>query len=107
MKRRQATGPYKTFNTRYYYKQHFYRKCQAEIGKNQAKANQNLRLNFWYLKIIIFPCPCYHPRIVGDILKMYEKKVVRLFNGNEKEDENEKEITQTRHKQTKQQCSIK
>ena len=68
----------------------------------KQKLSNTLRLNFCYLKIIRSQNPRYHPKTIGDILKMYEKQV-RLFkrgymiNGNKNEAENEKQITQIRH----------
>ena len=57
-------------NKRFFYKQHFYKQRQAEIGKKkQANAEQQLRLNFCYLKIICILHPHYHPKIIGYILK--------------------------------------
>ena len=63
-------------NTRYFYKQHFYKQRQAEIDqkKNKQKLSNTPRLNFHYLKIIRFLHPCYQPKIMGDILK-YVKRI--------------------------------
>ena len=49
-----------------------------------------MRLNFCYLKIIRSPHPRYHPKIIGDILKMYKKKQGHMINDNKNETENEK-----------------
>ena len=49
-----------------FYKQHFYKQRQAEIGKKLSKC---LRLNFCYLKIIYILHPGCHPKKLGQILK--------------------------------------
>ena len=79
-----------------FYKQHFYKQCQAEIGKKiKQKLSNSLRLNCHFLKIIRFLHPRYYPKILGDILKNVQKHR-RLFwwgymiNDNENEAENEK-----------------
>ena len=57
-----------------FYKQHFYKQRQAEIGKKiKHKLSNTLRLNFRYLKIIRFLHPRYHPKIIGDNLKIVQK----------------------------------
>ena len=57
------------------YKQHFYKKQQAEIGKiNKQRLSNTLRLNFCYLRIICFFHACYHPKIIGHILKNVQKR---------------------------------
>ena len=63
-----------------FYKQYFYKQRQAEIDKKKIKQKLSyiLSLNFYYLKIIHSPCPRYHPKITGDILKNAQKQV-RLF----------------------------
>ena len=63
-------------NTRFFYRQHFYKERQAEIGKKIKKMLSNtMRLNFRYLKIIHILHSRYHPK---------------LTNHNENENENEK-----------------
>ena len=53
--------------TYFFYKQHIYKQHQVEICKNQAKAKQTLRLNFYYLEIIGFLHPRYHPKVIENI----------------------------------------
>ena len=75
----------------FFNKQHFYNQRQAEIGKKiKQKISNTLRLNFCYLKIVYSPHPRYHPKIIGDILKMYKKKQGHMINDNKNETENEK-----------------
>ena len=86
-------------------KQHFYKQRQAEIGKNKQKLSITLRLNFRYQKIICFLHPCYHPKMLGDIVKNYKKTsasvlMTFIINDNENEAGNEKQITRIQHKQT-------
>ena len=53
-----------------FHKQHFYKQRQAEIGKKIKQMLSNtFRLNFCYLKIIHILHKCYHPKIIGRILK--------------------------------------
>ena len=60
---------------RFFYKQHFYKQRQAEIGKEiKQKLNNTPRLNFCYLKIFQFFQPSYHPKIIGDILRNVQMK---------------------------------
>ena len=62
-------------HTRFFYKQHFYKQHQAEIGKkNKQKLSSTLRLIFCYLKSIGFLHSRYHPNIIGDIIKYEQKK---------------------------------
>ena len=56
----------------------FISKARLKLAKNQAKTKQHPGADFCYLKIIHFLYPRYHPRIIEDILKKYEKHV-RLF----------------------------
>ena len=57
-----------------FYKQHFYKQRQAEIGKKIKQVLSNtLRLGFCYLKIIHSLHPRYHPKIIGHILKNKQK----------------------------------
>ena len=78
--------------TRFFYKIHFYKQRQAEIGKKMKQMLSNtLRLNFCYLKIIRL----FHSKITGDILKNLQitsMSVKRRFYDydNEKDAENEK-----------------
>ena len=63
--------------------------------KIKQKLSNTLWLNFCYLKIIYFLHPCYHPKIIGDVLNMYETQGCQfwlnyMINGNENEAENEK-----------------
>ena len=63
----------------YFYKQHFIKQSQTEIGKKiNQKLSNTLRLTVCYLKIIRFLHPSYHPKILGDFPK-YAQKQVRLF----------------------------
>ena len=56
---------------------------QATPGWNWETIKQKLSntkwLNIYYLKIICFLQSCYHPRIIGDILK-YKQKTTACFN---------------------------
>ena len=58
---------------RFFYKQHFYKQRQAEIG-NQAKAKQHPEAELCYLKIIRILHPHYYPKIIGRIFKNVQKK---------------------------------
>ena len=59
----------------------FYKQPQAVPGKKiKEKLSNTLRLNFWFLKIIPFLHPRYHPKITRDILKMYQKNKYVSFN---------------------------
>ena len=62
-------------NTRFFfYKQHFLKQRQAEIGKKIKQMQRNsLRLNFCYLKIIHILHRRYHPKIIGHFLKTKQK----------------------------------
>ena len=56
--------------TRFFYKQHFSKQRQAEIGKKiKQMLSNNFKLNFCYLEIIYIIYPHYHPKITGYILK--------------------------------------
>ena len=60
--------------TPFFYKQHFYKRNQAKIGKKVKQTLCNtLRLDFCYLKIIQVLHPPYHPKIIGHILKNKQK----------------------------------
>ena len=63
--------------------------------KIKKKLSNTLRLNFYNLKITRVLHPCYHPKIIGDILKCRKNKYVclREVNDNENEAENEKKVT--------------
>ena len=61
-----------------HYKQHFNKHHQAEIGEKKNLSNI-LSRNFCFLKIIHFLYPCYHPKLVGNVLKECAKKQVCLF----------------------------
>ena len=50
-----------------------------KLAKNQ-EAKVELRLNFCYLKIIHFLHPCYHPKLISDILKKRAKSKGICFN---------------------------
>ena len=53
-----------------FYKQHFYKQCQAKIVKINQMLSNTLRLKFFfYLKIVHIFHPRYHPKIIGYILK--------------------------------------
>ena len=78
----------------FFCKQHFYKQRQVEIGKKfKQKLGHTLKLNFCYLKIIPFLHPCYHPKIIGDILKNVQKrslfKLCYMINDNGNVAENE------------------
>ena len=56
------------------YKQHFYRKRKAEIGKKiKPMLSNTLRLNLWHPKTIGILHPRYHLTITGNILKNKQK----------------------------------
>ena len=58
----------------FFYKQQFYKQCQAEIDKkNKQKLRNTMRLNFLYLKIIRFLHPRYQAKIIEEILKNVQK----------------------------------
>ena len=72
---------------RFFYKQHFYKQRQAEIG-NQARAKQHPEAELCYSKIIRILHPHY-PKIIGRIFKNVQKKqkktsVPKMKNENEK-----------------------
>ena len=61
--------------TRFFYKQHFYKQLQAEIDKKvQQMLSNTQRLNFCYSNFIDTLHPRYHPKIIGYILKIKQKK---------------------------------
>ena len=76
-----------TTHTRFFYKQHFYKQNQAEVGKTIKKILHNiLSLNFCYLKIIHIIHPLYNPKITGHILKNKQKNecvCIQTINRNE------------------------
>ena len=82
-----------TTHTRFFYKQHFYKQHQAEIGKTIKKILHNilmlhniLSLNFCYLKIIHIIHPLYNRKIIGHILKNKQKNecvCIQTINRNE------------------------
>ena len=75
----------------FFNEKHFYKQRQAEIGKKIKQMLSNTpRLNFCYLKIILFLHPRYHPKIAGDILK--NEQIWSLINDNENDAEIEKWI---------------
>ena len=45
----------------------FISNTRLKFPKNQAKAKQTLRLNFYYLEIIGFLHPRYHPKVIENI----------------------------------------
>ena len=53
----------------FFYKQHFYKQRQAEIGKKLAKARQNLEAD-----------PRYQSKIMGDIMRNNVQKKCVCFN---------------------------
>ena len=72
--------------TRFFYKQHFYKQSQSEIGiKIRQILSNTLRLNFCYLIIIHILHPRYHAKIIGYTLKISK----RACNHDKNEDENE------------------
>ena len=58
----------------------FISKARLKLAKNQAKAKQQPRLNFSYLKIIHFFHPCHHQKLIWDILKKCIKDKCICFN---------------------------
>ena len=80
----------------FFYKQHFYKQCQVEIGKkNQAKIKQHREAELLLLKIIRFLQTHYHSQIIGDVLKNIQKTnasvwMIYMINDNKKKAENEK-----------------
>ena len=70
-----------------FYKQHFSKQRQAEIGKKSSKCE--VTPWDWIIHIL-------YPKIIGHILKKWAKRQVCLYswdyaiNDNENEDENEK-----------------
>ena len=59
----------------------FYKQPQAVPGKKiKEKLSNTLTLNFWFLKIIPFLHPRYHPKKTRDILKVYQKNKYVSFN---------------------------
>ena len=69
------------WHTRFFNKQHFHKQRKAEIGKKIKQMLSNtLRLNFYYLKIIHILHPCYHPKIIGHILKIKQKSKCVCFH---------------------------
>ena len=60
----------------FFYKQHFYKQHQAEIGKKIKQMLINtLRLNFCHLKINPILHPHYHPKVIGHTLKNKQKNM--------------------------------
>ena len=66
--------------THLFYKQHFYKQHQTEIAKMKQRLSNTLTLNFYYLKIVHFLHPRYHPKVIGDILKKGTKNKCVCFN---------------------------
>ena len=64
-----------------FYKQPFYKQHQNEIGKKtgKTKAKQH-RKNFCNLKAIHFLHPCYHPKLIWEIVKNIAKSKCVCFN---------------------------
>ena len=58
--------------TRFFYKEQFYKQCQAEIGKTLSK-NQTTPSDWTFSFIICFLHSRYHPKIIKDILKNVQK----------------------------------
>ena len=72
--------------SRFFYKKHFYKQRQAEIGKKIKQMLSNtLRVNFSYLKMIHILHLRYYSKIIVHILKRKQKKYIC-----KSEDENEK-----------------
>ena len=73
--------------TRFFvYKQHFYKQHQAETGKNSKKPKQHLEaelLLFESYSIIYFLHPCYHQKLVSDLMRLFD-----WYNENEDVNEN-------------------
>ena len=58
------------FYTRFFYKQHFYKKRQTKIvQKVKPMLSNTLRLNFCYLEVAHILHLRYHPKITEHILK--------------------------------------
>ena len=58
----------------FFYKQHFYKQRQAEIGKKKpAKANQHPEAKLSLFEIYSLSSSRYHTKMSGDILKNVQK----------------------------------
>ena len=62
-----------------FYKQHFYKQPQAEIGKKSSKAKQHPDTELLLFEVIHFPHSCYHPQLVRDILGNVQKTSVSVL----------------------------
>ena len=70
-----------SFNLNYtlFYRKHFYKQRQAEIGIKQMLSS-TLRLNFCFFKIVHIILLSYHPKIIGHIIKnKQENKCVSFY----------------------------
>ena len=56
-----------------FYKQHFYKQCQAQMAKNQTKAKQHPETELLQFENYSFSSSSYHPKIIEDILKNVQK----------------------------------
>ena len=66
--------------TRFLNRQHFYKQCQTQIGKNQAKANQHAEAEFLLFENYLLSSSTLASKYKEILSKMY-KKQVRLFKG--------------------------
>ena len=57
----------------------FINNARLKLAKIKQKLSTILRLNFCYLKIVHFPYPCYHPKLIHDIRKYAEKTSVAVL----------------------------
>ena len=66
--------------TRFSINNTFISNVSLKLAKIKQKLSKTLSLNFYYLKIIHFLHPRYHPKIIGDILKNLKKNKYVCFN---------------------------
>ena len=65
-----------SYGTRFFYVSNtFISNARLKLAEIKQKLGNTLKLNLCYLKIIRSPHPRYHPKTIGDILKMYKKQV--------------------------------
>ena len=62
--------------TRFFISNTFISNARLKLAKNQAKAKQHLETELLLFGNIRFLHPCYHPKIIGDILKECTKKQI-------------------------------
>ena len=64
----------------FFYKQHFYKQQQTEIGKkNQVKAKYHPEAELLLLENYLLFSSRHHPKIIGHILKKFAKREVSIF----------------------------